>query len=163
MVAAPSEIIEFLPGDASQVSDVVTRMNQIRRDRDGWINLQPAIDEEDIPPPQTSLGRLFTARGPEVPLCSWVPGARKKTGVEPTSVGVQHASGPKAILRLREAGIEVPGGWRMLADHPRRGLVLAIPDEADPAFVLDWLVRAATALTRITLAGPWRAGIYDTR
>ena len=79
---------------------------------------------------------------------------------EPTSLGLQHPGGRRAIWRLRDAGIVVPDGWKVLSDHPRRGLVLSLPDGTDPQLTLDWLVRAAVELTEMALPDVWRAAVY---
>ena len=78
-------------------------------------------------------------------------------------LGLLHQTGPKAIRFLREAGIEVPDRWVVLADHPRRGLVIAVPPDGAHAEVLDWLLHAATALTRVPLTGAWQAAVYGRR
>ncbi len=47
-----------------------------------------------------------------------------------------------------------------MQDHPRRGLVLAVPDDAPHAAIVEWLVEAGTALCPIPLSGWWRAAIH---
>ena len=89
-----------------------------------------------------------------------MPGPVRRGRAEPTSLGLQHPGGRKAIWRLRDVGIVVPEGWTVLADHPRRGLVLRLPDGADPTLALDWLVRAAVELTEMTLPDAWRAAVF---
>ena len=74
--AAP-ELIEFTGDDRRSV---LTVMRRLLRDRDGWVNLQPAIDPEDAPDDGTGLVRVFSASGPAIPLASWVPGARRRNG-----------------------------------------------------------------------------------
>ena len=139
-------------------------MRRLLRDRDGWVNLSPDVEPDDVPDASTAFGRLFMARGPMVPLGSWVPGARKRSGgFEPLSVGLQHGGGPKAVRRLREEGLPLPDGWRLLADHPRRGIVAEVPDDQDPDVALDWLLDAATRLTPFLLPTRWHAGIFTSR
>jgi hypothetical protein len=48
----------------------------------------------------------------------------------------------------------------VLADHPKRGLVIAVHPESPHVEVLDWLLRAATLLTRVPLTGAWQASIH---
>ena len=45
-------------------------------------------------------------------------------------LGLLHQAGPKAVRKLSEAGLDVPDHWAVLADHPRRGLVIAIHPES---------------------------------
>ena len=126
----------------------------------GWINLQPDVDVDDVPDTGSPFGRLLTATGPPVPLGSWVPGAPRRGGADAISLGLQHPGGRRAVWRLRDAGIAVPTAWKVLSDHPRRGLVLSLPDGTDPANALEWLVRAAVELTDMALPDVWRAAIY---
>lgn len=141
-------IIEFHPDDAGDVTD---RMRAMAAADDGWITLQPGFDEADLPAgASSSFFSIFSGIGPPVPECTWTP----------TEIGVRHGSGPKALARLAELGCTVPAGWRPLQDHPKRGLVLVIPRDADPAEVLAWLLRAGQLLTRVPLTGDWRAAIY---
>jgi hypothetical protein len=145
----PPEEIDFRPDDRSVV---LAAMDELARGVTGWINLRPAVDEEE-PPPRSSLFGLLSACGPDVPLCTWVPG-------QPTQVGVQHAAGVRAAQALTSLQIAIPEGWRILQDHPRRGLVLVPPPETPNEAVLDWLLRAGDALSTLRLAGWWRAAVY---
>ena len=151
------QLLEFLP---DQRRAVVDRMVELARDRSGWINLQPVVDPEDEPPQETRLSGLLSGRGPAVPLATWTPGERHRRRVEPTTIGLQHATGTKAVARLASFGIAVPDGWRVLADHPRRGVVVVVPDGTDPDDVLGWLLEAGTALSAVPTTGRWRAEIY---
>jgi hypothetical protein len=157
-VAAEPELIEF---DPDAPAAVVGRMREMAVSRDGWVNLAPVVDEADVP--RTSVGVLgwMSAKGPAVPEATWVPGERKrKGGVEADSIGLQHRGGPKARFALADAGVSIPTGWKLLADHPKRGLVLELPDGTDPAPVVDWLIRAARALSPMELPDQWAALVY---
>ena len=128
-------------------------MDELARSGKGWINLSPALDEDE-PPPRSSTFGLFSGRGPDVPLCTWVPGT-------PTQVGIQHGAGPKVVKVLQNLQEAVPDGWRVTQDHSRRGLVAILPEGTGNEQALDWLLRAGTALAaHLKLAGWWRAAIY---
>ena len=130
----------------------------------GWINFEPGYDAEDAPPERSLFGLVFSARGPDIPLCTWVPPQAKRRGLsEPQSVGVQHGAGPKAVDKLAARGVDVPAGWRVMQDHSRRGLVLAVPDAVEPAAIVEWLIEAGTALCPIQLSGWWRAAVHEPR
>ncbi len=156
MVAAP-ELVEFRP-DAAEA--VVGHMAAMAATHDGWINLQPAVDAEDAPRGGSPLFGIFSGSGPPVPLMTWTPGERRRRGFGPITVGIQHGAGPKAADRLRESGHPVPEAWMVLQDHPKRGLVTAVPADADHATVLRWLIQAATVLSTVALVGDWRAAVY---
>ncbi len=139
-------------------SAIVDRMAELA-DGSGWIVFDAAVDEDDLPPPP-GLAGIFSAKGPDVPELSWVPGERGGRRVEPLSVGIRHGAGPKAERRLAEAGHPVPDGWYVVQDNPRRGLVAQVPETEGHADVLAWLLGAAAVLANVPLAGGWRARIW---
>jgi hypothetical protein len=154
------EELEFRPEDPSAVVAEMDRLGAAHR---GWINLQPAIREEDAPEPPTALGLIFSSAVHEVPLCTWVAGRLGRGGPEPDSLGVQHATGPRVVARLAARGLPLPEGWRWTQDHPRRGLVVRTPPSTDHGEQLRWMVAAATALSAVALTGDWRALVYEGR
>ena len=127
---------------ASQLDAVADRL-----DERGWVNLQPGVAEDDLPSPPSSLFGLFGARGPVVPLCTWHPGER--------SAGVQHAAGPKIAKQ-----VEIPPGWRVVQDHPRRGLVVRVPPDVSNVVVLRWLVDVGARLCPVPTTGQWVAELH---
>ena len=116
----------------------------------GWVNLLPLVDDPGELPRQSVWASIFGAKGGPVPMCTWMTG----------SVGVQHGVGTKASATLAAAGIGLPDGWRVMQDSPRRGLVIELPEDTDPADVVGWLVRAGEALSVVETSGDWRAVIY---
>jgi hypothetical protein len=152
MPPPPPEQIDFALNDRAVVLDRMARMKDAKK---GWINLSPAIDEDEEPPPRSGMFGLFGGRGPDVPLCTWLPGP-------PVQIGIQHAAGPKAKEVLKNLAEPVPDGWRVTQDHSKRGLVVVPPDGVPDEQVLDWLLRAGTALaSHLKLAGWWRAAFYE--
>ena len=51
-------------------------------------------------------------------------------------------------------------GWLKVADHPRRGLVVACPHAVDPEHALWWLLTATHVLSVVPLTSTWLARIY---
>ena len=149
-------LIEFTPDD---IGEVVSAMAELA-DGSGWLTLDPEFDERFPPPTRTLWGRLMSGRGPYVPRATWVPADTDRRRPEPVSVGILHATGPKAVDRLADVGIEVPEGWRVAADHPKRGLVLYVPIDVSDDGIVDWTCRASKALTKIPLTGQWRAAVH---
>lgn len=156
-MADEPEHVEF---PADDVSAVVPFLSELTTGGGGWVNFEPGYDADDAPPPRSLLGQAFSARGPDIPLCTWVPPQRHRRWTEPQTVGVHHGAGRKAVDRLAAAGVDVPAGWRVVQDHPRRGLVVAVPDEASHASIVTWLVRAGTVLCAVPLSGWWRAAVH---
>lgn len=138
-------------------------MAELARHRNGWINFEPGVDPDYEPPHQSHFLGLLTGKGPDATLATWTPGEQRRKGAEPATIGLQHAAGPRAADRLAALGTPVPAEWRVMSDHSRRGLVIAVPDGADPDNVLRWLLKAGEALSpQLPLTGTWRASIYRT-
>jgi len=90
-----------------------------------------------------------------------MPGRHAPNGtVKATTVGLQHASGPRVAVRLRDLGAPLPDGWRITQDHPRRGLVAQVPADADDRAVIDWLLRAAVLVCTVPVTGRWSAAVH---
>jgi hypothetical protein len=155
-VGPPPELVEFRPPDTGAVVAAMTDMTAEQR---GWITLQPGVRAEDAPPPRSLFGALFSGTGPPVPVCTWVaPEASQKP--PHAELGILHQAGPKAVRTLTETGVPVPDRWVVLADHPRRGLVVAVHPDSPAGDVLDWLLRAGQALSRVPLTGAWQAAVH---
>ena len=120
----------------------------------GWINIGPDLDEVD----PRALGRpsFFSGRGPTIPLGTFVPGS----GRADHQVGLEHGAGKGAARLLAEAGLELPPGCRLVQDHPRRGLILALAPTTEAAVVARLLLSVAVELTPIPLPEQWTAEIY---
>jgi hypothetical protein len=137
MTRATPEAIEFRP---DHPGPVLSHMAALTEAASGWINVRPIIEAEHQPP----------------------PGKRERSGsIGATRVGLQHAGGPRVVATLRDLGLPLPEGWRVVQDHPRRGLVAKLPSGADDGDVLDWLIRAAAALCTVPATGRWRAEIFE--
>lgn len=153
-VPADAVAIEFAGPDRGEV---LAAMRTLAADRSGWINLSPLIDADRLPPRGGAPG-IFSARGPLVPLATWVPGERGRKP-SPSSLGLQHPLGTKAARALADLGIAVPTGYRVVADHARRGIVMEADDPGDPDEVLEWMVRTTGATCPIEFDGCWVAGV----
>jgi hypothetical protein len=135
-----SDDLEISADDLSAATEVMAELSRAGR---GWLDITPAGVE---PPAPTSVWGRINGRGPTTPRLTWTapqPGRRRP---EPAAVGIEHASGPKAIERLTLAGHPLPRGWHRLQDHPMRGLVLQPPAGADAEAVLAWGLRAVAIL-----------------
>lgn len=155
-----AEVLEVSRAAPGPLVDVVRRLHE---ERDGWVNLQARVDDDEVPgapPARAGIFNLFTGRGPAVPVVSYVPSTHPGKASEPDSLGIQHPAGPKALDRLADAGIGLPGGWRKLADHPKRGLVVALPADADPGDVLRWAFVACDVLAGGPLPDAWVAIVH---
>jgi len=150
--------VEFRPDRADEVLAVMASMSAAGK---GWVNFEPAVHVDDVPPEGSGVFSLFSGRGPVVPLGTWTPASVTRRGrTEPAMLGLQHPSGSKAKPLLLELGHPVPDGWVVVQDHVRKGLVVAVPSEIEPQTALRWLLHAAKLLSTIPLTGGWRAAAY---
>ena len=149
---------EFVPDDSAMV---VACMRQLSDAHDGWINLLPAVvDDEDGPTMPTGLAAIFGGGNPGVTMCTWVAAGQDRRGRNPAKLGIMHACGREAAARLRSQDVTLPAGWLVEQDHPRRGLVVQVPAAASPEVVLDWALRAGKALCNVRLTGKWQAEVH---
>lgn len=136
-------------------------MEAMSEAHEGWINFEPAVDVDDVPPPDGGFFSLFSGRGPAVPLGTWTPAAALRRGrAEPAMVGLQHPAGAKARPLLERSGHPVPEGWLVTQDYAKKGMVVALPPTAAHGDVVRWLLAAATLLSAVPLTGEWRAAVY---
>ena len=155
-----TEVVHFFRSDPTELLGV---LRALARARDGWVNLQAVEDDEGSPDASPARAGLFAfamARGPRVPISTWVPGEISPKRTEPDSLGIQHGAGPKALRRLLAAGVTPPEGATLLSDHPRRGLVLGLPSGTDPAELLAWLFAASDVLATDPLPDTWVAIVH---
>lgn len=130
------QLIEFRADD---LAPVVNAMADAQ-----WVNVQP---DSDAPPQSSGFFSAFSGAGPSVPFGTWHRAEH--------SIGLQHGTGPKLARR-----VDIPRGWAVLQDHPRRGLVLRVPADTSDAEALAWLVARATELCTVELSGRWVAEVH---
>jgi hypothetical protein len=159
-VSAPRQkkTIEFTPPD---VAAVAHELGALRAAGGGWVNLMPGIDEDasDVHP-RAGLFAFFGNNAAPVTMTTVMPPKKDRRDTEGLTVGIMHPTGGKAVERLAEAGVLVPVGWLVRQDHARRGLLLRTPVDVADTEVMEWSVRAGTALCRAEMTGRWRAVVY---
>lgn len=157
-VPSDTEVLEI---DGGRPDELVARMDELADAGAGWVNLQPGIDPDDAPQAEPGLFGLFSGRGPVVPVATWTaPAPTRRGGRGPEEVGIQHPAGPRAAARLAEAGVPVPAGWRVVQDHPRRGLVAQVAPGTPHREVAEWLLGATARLAAVPVTGWWRATVH---
>ena len=150
--------MEFTPPEVTAVADTLANL---RAAGSGWLNLLPGIDERAVDAEQPGgLFAFFGNRPPPVTMATVMPAKRDRRESEGLTVGLMHPTGAKAVARLAEVGVAIPDGWVVRQDHVRRGLVVRTPVRTDEVAVVDWCVRAGTALCRAEMTGRWRAVVY---
>jgi len=117
-----------------------------------WCNLSLEVEAEHAPPPDSVLFALFSARGPWSPFVTLMS-SRLGKRPRPAQLGIQHRTGTRCAQRLEEAGLAVPEAWLILSDHPKRGLLLGLPDAAQADSVAAWLLPVMESLNRTPTTG----------
>ena len=139
----------------------VAMVAEIAAAGEGWVNLGPVVDDAPTEARSGFFG-IFSGRGPALPLATYVPASGGRRS-QPASIGIQHGAGPRAVGLLSEAGVEVPASWRVRQDHPRRGLVLELPAGVAAEGILEFLLDAATALSKVRVGDLWAADRHGPR
>ena len=153
-----TKTIEFTPPDEAGVAEA---LRSLRDAGSGWVNLMPGIDEEaaDLHP-RAGLFAFLGNQAAPVTMTTVMPPKKDRRDTEGVTVGVTHPTGGKAVARLAEAGVTLPDGWVVRQDHARRGLLVRTPVAATEPDIIEWSVRAGTALCRVEMTGRWRAVVY---
>ncbi len=151
-MSARSEVdrIEFLRHRPEDLVAIVAKVIG----QGGWLNVQ--ADPEEIDPRALRKPSIFSASGRVAPLATLVAGR----GTAPHQLGFEHGSGRQAVRRLHEAGIPLPAGTKVLADHPRRGLVLTVPSTTPAEDLAELMLQASSQLTAIPLGDKWVADVH---
>ena len=154
---ADTALIDSLEFTVDATAAVVAAMTELRSHGSGWITLLPGVEEDNLPRPRLGLFSLFSGPQFHVPEATWVL-PDKPSGV--VQIGVRHAAGNAAATQLANQGHAIPVGWRKAMDHPRRGLVVELPHDAEDREVLDWLLGAAIILAAVPLLPEWLAEVH---
>jgi len=133
--------------DANALIDAVQLVDSVLAQPGSWLNLEFEPLEDDDAPQESELFKFLAARGPANPLATIVARTEGRRP-RPPQVGIQHQAGTKAAHQLRDAQLTLPEGARVTQDHPRRGLVVRWPEEADTAVLVGWLFPAMRVLGR---------------
>lgn len=133
--------------DSHSITDSVKVVDSVLGQPGSWCNLsfEPIDDEHAVP--ESALFGFLAARGPANPLATILApqiGKRPKAA----EIGIQHQAGTKAANQLREADLLLPVGATVIQDHPRRGLVVRWPENAETATLIAWLFPSMRILNR---------------
>ncbi len=134
------------PGDLRAVTALLELLLAPAGPGERWCNL--TFEMSDDAPSDSPLFAFLAARGPSSPLATVI-----RTEAGSIEVGIQHRAGVKAVVQLGAAGVEPGEGWVVRQDHPRRGLVLAVPDTTPVPEIVEWIVGAMDELNRAPTTG----------
>ena len=156
-VAIDRRQVHFRTNDLREILDEIQSLSDKASGRE-WVTISPWVDPENVPV-VSLLRRMFSGRGPELPVVTWTPAAEG----EPAQLGILHATGPNAYDRLGDNGVSAPSSWVKVSDHSKRGLVYAVHPDSTPAQVVDFAVDAAAQLSMVPTDDRWVAEVATSK
>ena len=137
---------------------VVLQVNNHVNEQNFWLHVEPFIEEGQV---HTSsiFWRMFSSRGPIVPKFTWVPSYERKEQMMPAQIGITHPVGTDAVNRLKDFDIEIPKSWMLNQDHPKRGIVISLPEVYSEHEVVDFAVRSLEVLSPFKFDGNYVASV----
>jgi hypothetical protein len=159
MTRRQTETFEFTPPDVGRVAAFLDTLCEAN---DGWINLLPGIEESEENPVSSrgAFSLIFGAKQPPVTMGTLMPPKPNRAQFEGVTIGLLHPAGARAVRQLAELGVSVPEGWVVRQDHTRRGILIRTSAGSTSTEVVNWSVRAGTALCREEMTGQWQAVVY---
>ncbi len=156
VMALNHDMLQFRSDRIDTATDVLAAVDDMRSNGNAraWVTLSPYVDPADMPVTSV-LRKLFSARGTKVPEVTFVPA----NGDEPAQIGVLHAAGPRAVVRLVEAGVELPDGWAAVQDHTRRGLLFNVAPQATSAEIIAFGCRVGEEVSVVPTDERWIARV----
>ncbi|MEE2683158.1 MAG: hypothetical protein VYD77_04420 [Actinomycetota bacterium] len=148
---------KFSANDFDEVTTLLRDHHHVN-EQNFWVHLEPMVEEGEVH--QSSIfWRMFSSRGPIIPKFTWVPSYEKKGQVVPAQIGITHPVGTKAIERLKDFEIEIPQGWILHQDHPKRGMVISLPEGCSQDQVVSFAVRTLEILSPFDFDGNYVASV----
>ena len=132
--------LKFSP---TTVGPVVELMNRYRYTSDSifWFNIEPDVDERSIHT-GSIFWKAFSSRGPRIPQFTWTSATDRKGNYQPSEIGLTHPTGIAVLERIKSFQINIPDEWRLIQDHPKRGIVIQLP----ATYVSEEVVMFATSV-----------------
>lgn len=133
----------FTSAERAAIAEIVSEFSAAGN---GWFNLSPDIPEDVPVPPTPGVLAVFSKRGPFVPVLTWIAGNQANGKKVLPQIGIQHGHSKRAMDALNDHDFSIPGDWRVLSDHPKRGCVIETTGSESHAEVTDWVCDLALTL-----------------
>lgn len=149
-------MLQFRSDEIELATDMLAKIKEMRavRSANTWITLSPFVEPADMPVTSV-LRKLFSARGTKVPEVTFVPAHAEQPG----QLGVLHGSGPGAVARLVDAGVQLPSGWDAVQDHTRRGLLFDVAPTATDKEIVEFACRVGAEVSVVPTDDRWIARV----
>ena len=159
-VPLASDDIGFTPDDGDRVLERMEAVAAARTPRQ-WMNIEPDVDPKDVPTGSV-LFRVFSARGPVIPVGTWIPRHAHKGVEQAASFGLRHGTGKDGVQRLARAKAPMPGRWVIGQDHPKQGIIAYIHPDDTNADVLSYMCAAVDGLAPFDFDKRFIARFFST-
>ena len=126
--------VEF---DADRLGEVVAAMDAIAAAREGWVNFEPAVREEDAPT-DGGVFSLFSGKGPAIPLGTWTPAQAPRRGPPLLLGGGSEAGREQPCLAQPDASRSAAHVWQ--SSDVRRVSFLSLMYLSAAAFTIGLMI-----------------------
>ena len=146
--------LKFSP---TTVGPVVELMNRYRYTSDFifWFNIEPDVDERSIHT-GSIFWKAFSSRGPRIPQFTWTSATDRKGNYQPSEIGLTHPTGIAVLERIKSFQINIPDEWRLIQDHPKRGIVFQLPATYDSEEVVMFATSVIPVVSPFKFAGSFK-------
>ncbi len=146
--------LKFSP---TTVGPVVELMNRYRYTSDSifWFNIEPDVDERSIHT-GSIFWKAFSSRGPRIPQFTWTSATDRKGNYQPSEIGLTHPTVIAVLERIKSFQINIPDEWRLIQDHPKRGIVFQLPATYDSEEVVMFATSVIPVVSPFEFAGSFK-------
>ena len=146
--------LKFSP---TTVGPVVELMNRYRYTSDSifWFNIEPDVDERSIHT-GSIFWKAFSSRGPRIPQFTWTSATDRKGNYQPSEIGLTHPTGIAVLERIKGFQINIPDEWRLIQDHPKRGIVFQLPATYDSEEVVMFATSVIPVVSPFEFGGSFK-------
>ena len=146
--------LKFSP---TTVGPVVELMNRYRYTSDSifWFNIEPDVDERSIHT-GSIFWKAFSSRGPRIPQFTWTSATYRKGNYQPSEIWLTHPTGIAVLERIKGFQINIPDEWRLIQDHPKRGIVFQLPATYDSEEVVMFATSVIPVVSPFEFAGSFK-------
>ena len=100
--------------------------------------------------------KAFSSRGPRIPQFTWTSATDRKGNYQPSEIGLTHPTGIAVLERIKGFQINIPDEWRLIQDHPKRGIVFQLPATYDSEEVVMFATSVIPVVSPFEFAGSFK-------
>ena len=146
--------LKFSPATVGPVIDLMDRY-RYTSDSIFWFNIEPDVDQRSVHT-GSIFWKAFSSRGPRIPQFTWTSATDRKGNFQPSEIGLTHPTGIAVLERIQSFQINVPNGWQLIQDHPKRGIVFQLPKTYDPEEVVVFATSVIPVVSPFEFAGSFK-------